>query len=552
MSGNDASRLADIADKVEGRADELLPKRYDATKALEPGFIKACLDSNERGDGVLFATLNRGKFLFNTTPKDGEWYTWAGHVWQKDDFNNVVNAVEPCAVEYMRMAADLQKQIDDEGVESKKQDGGWKIALKEKYEGRAQRLRSRAGAGNSLFYAPIVDQSMACRESDFDRDPWALPVKNGVINLRTGVLTPGRPEDMLTRCLDIEYDPNADYTEWVEFLSEISIDEFTKGTEKIPGFLRRVIGYAATGHSIEQYIFIFIGPGRNGKGVFFNIISDILGPYYHEISRGMILEQKNEPNPNAASEHRFALLAKRIIVGAETNKGQKIDAGAVKDITGKNKINARPNYGKEVNFWPTHTLFLQTNNLPYGLTSEFSLVQRLIIIDFPFMYVDDIEAEKKKAPGLADKFRQKDSHLEEKLMKNRQGILKWIVDGAREWHENGLQIPECIMNAVDAVAKEQDYVGQFIADCLVYLPDKKDLKISTTAMYDAFEWWCDGNMKESKIPAMKTVNKALRDRGFEVEPVGGRYHLFQMAINWSITEDVAEFIKARNARKAKS
>lgn len=455
-------------------------------------------------------------------------------------------------MEYLRMAADLQNQIDEEGIEAKDEENGWKIILKEAYEKRARRLRSRSGAGNALYYAPIVEPVMSCEDSDFDRDPWALPVKNGVINLRTGVLTPGRPEDMLTRCLDIEYDPNADYTEWVEFLTDISYDEHTPGTEKIPGFLRRVVGYAATGHSIEQYIFVFIGPGRNGKGVFFNVISDILGPYYHEISRAMILEQKNEPSANAASEHRYSLLCKRLIVGAETNKGQKIDAAAVKGLSGNNKINARPNFGQEVNFWPTHTLFLQTNNLPYGLTSEFSLVQRLIIIDFPWMYVDDVEAEKKKAPGLADKFRLKDEHLEKKLLKNRQGILNWIVQGAREWHENGLQKPDCVVNAVDAVAKEQDYIGRFIADCLVYLPEKKDLRLACTEMYQAFEWWWDENMKtnEKKVPAMKTINKSLRERGFKVEQTGPRTFIYWMSIRWDISTEIAEFAneRKRNSR----
>lgn len=61
----------EIADQVRKRAEELLGQ--DEDEPLDEKFIKECLDANERGDGVLFATINRRNFLYNTTPKDGEW-----------------------------------------------------------------------------------------------------------------------------------------------------------------------------------------------------------------------------------------------------------------------------------------------------------------------------------------------------------------------------------------------------------------------------------------------------------------------------------------------
>lgn len=532
-SNPDLSALQKMAADVERRKNELAVAEEE--KPLDPLFVKACLDANERGDGVLFATLNAGKFLFNVTPKDGEWYTWEGNVWKIDEIKRSFAAVEKCALEYQQISDTLAQEIEEQGID-KKHEEAFKIKLKEKYDKRISRLRTVNGVSRTLTWAPVVDTTMACREEDFDKDPWLLPVENGVINLRTGNLEQGKQSDLLTRSLRIAYDPHADYSPFQNFLDEIANDK------EISSFLKRTFGYAITGHSFEQFIWVFIGPGRNGKGVLFSLLSDILGPYYHEISRAMLIEQRNEQSPSAASEHKYSLLGKRIIVGAETNRGQKIDAAAVKNLTGDDIINCRPLFKKEINFRPSHTLFLHTNNMPLGLTREFSLIQRLLRIDFPFMYVDDIDAEKKKFPARADYFRKKDPLLKEKLKACRQGILRWLVEGCLEWQQTGLTPPRSIIESVASQAKEEDYIGQFYTDCLDHHPDNPKTQVSCTTIYNAFKWWASHNMdeRESKRPSIRTINTMLRERGHLVEKKSGRYWLYNHTIKLEILEEISE------------
>lgn len=533
---SDQTDLQAIAEQVRQRAAALTPP--EEKPAPDPRFIKKCLDTNERGDGVLFASLNRDRYLYNTTPKDGEWYQWAGHVWERDEFRRAHAAVEDCALAYQAQADTLKDEIRENGIDKKSAEG-WKVALCEKYQSRADRLRQATGMSRVLLWAPIVDPSMACRESDFDKEPMLLPVKNGVIDLRTGALIQGRPEDRLTRALDIEYDPHADYQPWIDFLRESS------DSADIVGFLKRSFGYAMTGHSFEQYIWVFTGPGRNGKGVLFSTIGDILGPYYHEISRAMLVEQRNEQSPSAASEHKYSLLGKRIIVGAETNKGQKIDAGAIKSLTGEDRIVCRPLFKSEIQFKPTHTLFLHTNHIPAGLTKDFALVQRLLKIEFPFMYVDDVESEAKKYPAKAHLFRQKDPHLKDKLRKVKQGVLRWLVEGCLEWQQIGLAPPECILSGVRDLQKDEDYIGQFMDDCLASHPDQEGVRISCTRMHDAFKWWWAQNMdsREQRVPGIKSVNTQIRDRGHQVEKSGGKTWLYRHTINPLIESDLDEWLK---------
>ncbi len=531
----------ELALQVQKRADELLVD--ESAPPLEKQFIIDCLKANERGDGCLYAALNGDKCLYNATRKpDGQWYFWNDIVWEEDVFRKSKNVVEFCALEYDTIADGLSNEIEEEEITSKKHEDWWKVKFRDGVVSRAKRLRSGAGVNRTLEWAPIVDQSMACEEMDLDQKKWLLPCTNGVIDLRTGALTTGRPEDMLTRRIDVEYDPRADYTLWQETLEEIC------GSKEITAFIKRLLGYAITGNTKEQNIFVFVGPGRNGKGILFSLVGDIMGPYYHEINRGMILEQRNEPSPGAASEHKYSLLGKRIIVGAETNRNQKIDASQVKSLTGEDKITCRPNFSAEFSFSPTHTLFLHTNHIPTGLTSDFALLQRLMRIEFPYMYVDDVEAEKKKHPGQKDRFRKKDPDLKDKLSKIKPGILRWLVEGCREWQESGLDPPKSIIEGVDALAKEEDYMGQFIEDCLVHHPDETDLRISCKDMYQAFSWWWSQNMdsNEKRIPAMKTINAALRERGYRVSPKAGKTWVWEHTINVAIVTDVGNYA-SRNA-----
>lgn len=523
----------DIASQVEQRAAELLPPAD--RPEIDRSFVKDCLDLNERGDGILFAALHRDDFLHNVTPKNGgEWYVWGDNVWVRDDFSRRIEAVEDVAIEYKINADPLENEIIEQGIDKEHPDS-WKIHLLKKYKRRLTRLRSLDGANKAVKFAPIVETSMACRESDFDQQPWLLPVKNGVIDLQTGVLTAGRPDDLMRRSLNIEYDPHADYSLWEQVLRDI-----TGSDNSIPEFIKRSFGYAMTGWSYEQYIWLFIGPGRNGKGILFNMISEVLGPFFHTINPAMLLEQRNPPSPAAASEHLFSLLGKRLIVGSETNKGKRIDMAAVKELTGEDEINCRPNFSSEITFYPSHTLMLRSNAIPYGMTSDFAMKERLLLIDFPYRFVDDVAKHQKEDPRHAEFYRKKDKHLKDKLREIKPGILRWLVEGCLEWQQDGLSPPAAVLEAVKKLSLEEDYITAFIESCLV--TDDATIRLACKEMYRAFCWWWSENEGRSKrMPAMKTINKGLRERGFEVAPKSGKTWVFGCRINEKVAEDVAAF-----------
>jgi len=522
---------SDIAKQVEERAKALLPP--DVEVEIDDQFVLDCLDSNERGDGCLYASRCRGEFIFNTTPKDGEWLRWAGNVWEMDEFRDSFAAVEKCALNYEDQALGFEKRLADKKPEKGDPDY-WMVQMISKLRKRVDRLRTENGAKKVLAWAPVVDRALACRELDMDRHPWLLPCENGVIDLRTGVLISGRPEDLMTKSINVPYDPHVDYSEWITVLNEIT------GSEEVSAFLKRFFGYALTGHSFEQYIAVFIGRGRNGKGVLFSLLSAVLGPYYHVISPAMLTEQKVDPSINAASEHKYALLGKRLVVAGETKRGQRIDAGNLKGLTGDDAIECRPNYGKVVVFDPTHTLCLHTNHMPTGMGSDFALIQRLLKIDFPWSFVDDPEAEEKKYPAMAGSFKKKDPRLKDRLRANLPGILRWLVEGCLEWQQRGLDPPEQLLKSAEELAAGEDYMKEFLNDCLISLPDDQHRTISFPTLFQCFLWWWGNNRGDiKKAPANRTVAKDMRERGYTLTKAGGKIVVHGVAYNPEVSSELA-------------
>jgi putative DNA primase/helicase len=133
---------------------------------------------------------------------------------------------------------------------------------------------------------------------ELDASPWVLNVLNGTIDLHTGTPQPQRQADLLTKCLPIDYDPQAPCPTWERFLWHImggtnreeehedmgagalaqrhAADERAK---RLIDFLQRAVGYSLTGDTREQCLFLLHGGGSNGKTTCIETLQALLGDY---------------------------------------------------------------------------------------------------------------------------------------------------------------------------------------------------------------------------------------------------------------------------------
>ena len=112
--------MTDRDDEIRRQVQERVAREAATAPAEEhPGlssqFIQECLFANEQGDGVLYATLFRDRFVYckNTM----EWYEWQGHSWKRDIMNRSLAAVEELVARYMAEYKALGGKIADLAAE---------------------------------------------------------------------------------------------------------------------------------------------------------------------------------------------------------------------------------------------------------------------------------------------------------------------------------------------------------------------------------------------------------------------------------------------------
>ena len=178
----------------------------------------------------------------------------------------------------------------------------------------------------------------------------------------------------------------------------------------------------------------------------------------------------------------MSLKGLRIAFASETEEGRKLNLGKVKWLVGGDTLVGRPMYGKnQIRFEPTHTLLLQTNNKPHASSDDYAFWQRVILIPFTLSFVDKPVDENEQ---------DVDKELLDKLKKEAEAILAWLVRGCLEYQLKGLKPPSEVFEATQEYRDDEDILGHFIDECCE-IDDA--VEITASGLYKAYTEWCDKN-----------------------------------------------------------
>jgi putative DNA primase/helicase len=167
---------------------------------------------------------------------------------------------------------------------------------------------------------------------DFDRHPYFLAARNGVIDLRTGELQPHDPALLLTRRIDHDYDPHAPAIRWGQFLEEVFPDQ-----PEMPAYIQRLVGYGVTGATDEQCFVVLYGTGSNGKSLFTDTLTEVFEPITTTTPFSTFEARRGDGVPNDLA----ALAGARLVMAPEGNQGRLMDEALLKRTTGRDRIAAR-------------------------------------------------------------------------------------------------------------------------------------------------------------------------------------------------------------------
>ncbi|MBM4289484.1 MAG: hypothetical protein FJ135_15310 [Deltaproteobacteria bacterium] len=197
--------------------------------------------SGEAGDAKLFALLFAGKLLKDHS--SDRWYRFTGHHWEEDLLNEALARVEDLIPHYVTAARQCAEQELKATQASNKNVAEQAKETREIFLKKIAHLQRRRYRENILVLAAAGEGSLGITGSEWDLDPYLLPFKNGVLNLKDRSFRPGRPEDYIKLVCPTEwrgFDVPAPRFE--KFLLEIM-----DGDRDRVAYMKRLLGYGISG-----------------------------------------------------------------------------------------------------------------------------------------------------------------------------------------------------------------------------------------------------------------------------------------------------------------
>lgn len=409
-------------------------------------------------DGTAVFVTDQGRwYVYDRL--EGKWNTVEGE-------NFVFEAVR--TVVYKRLGEELSKASQDAAEEIAK-----------------FKLRSEKGlltiSGKIEGYLRRTN-GMTAQSESFDQTPYLLGVRNGVLDLRSGAITPNSQDLRVLRCCGAVYDESAKCPTWEQALR----DWFYGDKQKI-AYVQRLLGQMLTGNPKEDVMGILRGIGCNGKSVFLETVAKVMGTYAETISESTLLGVGDERAGQARSD-LAKLMGARFVYCSELSQNKNLREADVKRMTGKDRISARAPYGRaEVTMRPTWLLMVGTNYLPNIKGDDEGIWRRICDIEFPRNLKND--------PELV-----LDVDFAEKLDKELSGILNWMLDGWKSYMDGGLRTPDCIKQTTEEYRVLMDDVKAWRSERLLFAPEEHN-SILGQSLYTDFATW----MKMQGMPV--TINK---------------------------------------------
>ena len=247
---------------------------------------------------------------------------------------------------------------------------------------------------------------------------------------------------------------------------------------------------------LEKAAFL-VGSGANGKSVFFNIITSLLGS--ENVSNITLEELTDDKN-----------YAKTFLDGKILNYASeistKMNTTQFKTLVSNEPIMVRMIYEKPYILEDYAKLIFNANELPANIEHNIAFLRRCNIIEFNVTI-----PEAQRDPALANKI----------ISQELPGVFNWVLAGMERLLKNQ-SFTKCkeIEDALYTYQKESDHVALFLED-YNYIKSSTE-KIPLKILYDHFKIYA----KDCGYPLVqdKSFSKRLKANGYYTERKGsGRY-----------------------------
>jgi P4 family phage/plasmid primase-like protien len=412
------------------------------------------------------------------------WYEYHGNRWYEIDSGNSLRlAISKCMHDiYMKKTQDSMEQLQ-------KMD-----QTEDNYE--VLRKRSNKLADLCIFLKKTTWKNNIMREAKelfydryfvnkLDQNPYLLCFNNFVVDFKEKTWRNGQPDDYISKCTNIDLIP---YNEIKGSETENDINKFIDQLfpdESLKKYMWQHLASTLIGNNDNQTFNMYTGSGRNGKSKLVDLMSKTLGDYKATVPITLLTQKRNQIG--STSSEIVQLMGVRYAVMQEPSKGEKINEGIMKEITGGDPIQGRALFKESVTFIPQFKLVVCTNTLLDIKSNDDGTWRRIRVCDFISKFLENPYGDEQKFPKEDYPYQyEMDKHIDEKFSIWAPVLASMLVNIT--FKKMG-SVTDCdiVLASSEQYREGQDYLAEFCKDKIKKVHGSKGIK--KTELVEEFRQW---------------------------------------------------------------
>lgn len=522
---NDPKKM--IAELIEGEAAEQ-EQAPENVPQYNPLIVSECalLDHSDTDNSIRLIKHfgNDLSVMAQSGVSGGDWLGWTGTHWDIDSGQALAIIAAKKVGDLIKHERDFieytKKEMEDINAAKSLSDDETKLsdtekeikiaamlAKKARADRRATRLKFAISSKNKSRIEAMLSLAapMLRRAPDlFDTDPFLVATKSHTLRFDREVDLECPDEntirykyllnaslahnksDYLTALVPVNYDPEAKCPRWEAFLNKMLPSEGKRKT------VQQFTGMGLTG-VLPQYVMFHYGLGANGKSVFLETITRLLGESFAVGLPRESVVGNGERNVGGASPDLARLFGKRMVRVLEVKGDAPLQEDFIKRLTGGEKIAVRTLFKGFFEFQPKAKPHMSGNGFPTIDGTDDGIWRRLIVVHWDQTIPVD---ERRELEDIVTEFINEES----------SGILNWMIKGALDYLTNGrLEIADDVLEKTAAYREEMDPIGEFIRDCVTIhplppgaAPGDTGYSVQARLMYKSYVAWSQAAAKRAR------------------------------------------------------
>lgn len=451
------------------------------------------------------------------------WYIFRNHRWELDRGQTLRMTIST------HMHGIYQKKLNrliEDGI-SKEADDNKQEAIKKKIGKIADvmtMLKKTSDKNNIMREASEI-----FFDSDFDKNidtnPWLICFKNGIVDLKNKIFRDGVPTDYITKCTNIHY---KEYNEDNETSTEIK--QFMKDLFPDPSLNQYMWDHLSSvliGENLNQTFNIYHGRGSNGKSMLTDLMFMTLGEYSGSVPVSLITDKR--PGIGATSSEIIQLKGIRYAVMAEPKKGDRINEGIMKQLTGDSTISGRALYHETQTFNIQFHLVVCTNTLFEISSHDDGTWRRIRVCDFKAKFIEP-EEDGMYSTEIYPHQLPKNKNLKDNMKKWIETFAGMLV---RYAFNNQGKISNCnvVKNRTDRYRMESDYICCFVKEKIRFDNKSPNNVLKIMDVYSEFKIWYELNAPKEKMPKLNEIKEYIIDKYGKANKDGHWDNLIMVRMN---------------------